>query len=64
MKPIYYVLNYDKVIAAVYQNDNNKTIFVKDPNIDIEYGLIFRNKMGKVIEDLEVMNIFKEFLHI
>lgn len=64
MKRIYYILNNANVIGIVYQkeNSNDKVVFMRDPNFNIEGGLRFVSGMGEDIEDDDVLKILKDFM--
>ena len=62
MKPSYFILNANNVVALVYEKDFTKIVFFREPKIDIESGLKFIDFMGKKIEDTTVMDLLIDFI--
>jgi len=63
MKAIYIIINHNEIIATVYKKDNDKIIFIRNPNIDLEFGLkIYDIHNNKMTEDPDIEQIIKDNL--
>lgn len=62
MRAKYYILGSDEFLGTVYEIDNRKIVFMRNPNINIEDGVQFRDFTGMKIEDEEVKQILSDFI--
>ena len=62
MKPNLYIISNNDVVGFVFSKDNNKTILMRNSNLDLTFGYRIMDAMGTVIEDPEVEEILKDFV--
>jgi hypothetical protein len=61
MKPKLFIINGDEIIGTVYKKDDgNQIVFMRTNKIDLENSLRFLNASGIIIEDKELMDLFKD----
>ena len=63
MEPKYFIINNIGLLGFVFdREDGHKIILMVEKEIDLQYGMEFRDKSGNYINDPEVEDIIKNFV--
>ena len=63
MQPKYFIINSVEVLGFVFEReDGHKIILMTEKEIDLQFGMEFRDRMNHPIDDPEVEEIIKNFV--